>query len=55
MDSNENIEPLVGERETRPQGKPPAFPSTFSSLSNSARIGLVIALLVLIGIGLFAA
>ncbi len=52
---NENIEPPVGERETRPQGNPQTFPSTFSSLSNGARIGLVIALIVLIGIGLFAA
>jgi S1-C subfamily serine protease len=52
---NENIEPPVGERETRPHGNPPAFPNSFSSLSNGARIGLVIALLVLIGIGLFAA
>jgi S1-C subfamily serine protease len=52
---SENIEPRVGERETTPTGKQTGTPNTSGGLSNSVRVALVIALVVLIGIGLFAA
>jgi S1-C subfamily serine protease len=52
---SENIEPRVGERDTIPTGKQSGSPNTSGGLSNGVRVALVIALVVLIGIGLFAA
>jgi S1-C subfamily serine protease len=52
---SENIEPRVGESETIPTGKQSGSPNTSGGLSNGVRVALVIALVVLIGIGLFAA
>ena len=52
---SENIEPRAGERETIPTEKQSASQHTSGGLSNGVRVALVIALVVLIGIGLFAA
>ena len=52
---SENIEPGAGERETIPTGKQSGSPRTSGGLSNGVRVALVVALVVLIGIGLFAA
>jgi len=52
---SENMESHVGDRNTTPTRKPPGSPPASRGLSNSARVGLVIALVLLIGIGLFAA
>jgi S1-C subfamily serine protease len=53
---SENIEPHVGERDAIPTGRQPGSPNrTSRGLSNSARVALVVAILLLIGIGLFAA
>jgi S1-C subfamily serine protease len=52
---SENMESHVGERDAIPTGKRPGSPPTSRGLSNGARVGLVIALVLLIGIGLFAA
>jgi S1-C subfamily serine protease len=53
---SENIEPHVGERETIPTGKQPGPPiRTSRGLSTSAIVGIVVALLLIVGIGLFAA
>lgn len=53
---SENAEPQAGEREAIPTGKQPGSPiRTSRGLSNSARVALVVALLLIIGLGLFAA
>jgi len=53
---SENIEPHVGEREANPTGKQPGTPISASlGLSNGVRVVLVVALVLLIGVGLFAA
>ena len=52
---SENMESHVGEREAIPTTKRPGPPPTSRGLSNGARVGLVITLVLLIGIGLFAA
>jgi putative serine protease PepD len=53
---SENIEPHVGESETNPTGKQPGTPISAShGLSNVVRVVLVVALVLLIGVGLFAA
>jgi len=53
---SENIEPHVGERKAIPTGNQPGPPiRTSRGLSTGARVVLVVALIVLIGIGLFAA
>jgi S1-C subfamily serine protease len=52
---SENMESHVGDRETIPTGNQPGSPSTSRALSNGARVALVVALVLLIGIGLFAA
>jgi S1-C subfamily serine protease len=53
---SENIEPHVGEKEAIPTGKQPGPPiRTSRGLSNSAIVAIVVAILLIIGIGLFAA
>jgi S1-C subfamily serine protease len=53
---SENIEPHVGEKETIPTGKQPGPPMrTSRGLSTGVSIVLIVALVVLIGAGLFAA
>ena len=52
---SENRDSHVGERETIPTGNQPGSPSTSGVLSNGVRVALVVALVLLIGIGLFAA
>ena len=53
---SESMEPHVGERETIPTGKQPGPPiRTSRGLSNNAIVALIVALLLIVGIGLFAA
>ncbi len=52
---SENMESHVGERDAFPTGKQPGSPPTSRGLSNGVRVALVVALVLLIGIGLFAA
>ncbi len=53
---SENIEPHVGEREAIPTRKQPGSPNrTSRGLSNSAIVAIVVALLLIVGIALFAA
>ena len=53
---SENIEPHVGETEAIPTGQQPGSPfRTSRSPSNGVRVVLIVALVLLIGIGLFAA
>ena len=52
---SENMESHVGESEPTPSGRQAGSPSTTRGLSNGVRVALVVALVLLIGIGLFAA
>jgi len=52
---SENMESHVGERDAISTGKQPGSPPTSRGLSNSVRVALVVGLVLLIGIGLFAA
>ncbi len=52
---SENKESPVGNRETIPTGNQPASSPTSRALSTGTRIALVVALVLLVGIGLFAA
>src|SRR5215471_5591091 len=53
---SDNIEPPVGETSAIPTGQQPGSPlRTSRGLSNGIRVALVVALVLLIGIGLFAA
>ncbi len=52
---SENMESPVGNRETIPTGNQPASSPTSRTLSTGTRIALVVALVLLVGIGLFAA
>ena len=53
---SENIEPHVGETEAIPTGQQPGSPfRTSRSPSNGVRVVLIVALVLLIGIGLFSA
>ena len=52
---SENMESHVGESEATPSGRQAGSPSTSHGLSNGVRVVLVVALVLLIGAGLFAA
>ena len=52
---SENMESHVGESEPTPSGRQAGSPSTTRGLSNGVRVALVVALVLLIGVGLFAA
>jgi S1-C subfamily serine protease len=52
---SENMDSHVGERETIPTRNQPGSPPVSRGLSNGVRVALVVALVLLIGVGLFAA